>query len=219
MPPDWNAVLKNELDAPYFSALCSEIKKSYGTETVFPPAHQVFRAFQLCPFSNLKVVIIGQDPYHAAGQADGLCFSVNEGVRLPPSLRNIFKELESDVPGFVMPAAGDLRAWARQGVLLLNAVLTVKEASAGSHRALGWEKFTDAVINIISERKQAVVFLLWGNYAMAKRPLINADKHFVLTAAHPSPLARGAFAGCRHFSKTNAWLRAKGLSPIVWPLT
>jgi uracil-DNA glycosylase len=218
LPDQWQSLLQDETEKPYFKALKSRIRTQLGESAIFPPPPQIFRAFELCPPGQVKVVIIGQDPYHSAGQAHGLCFSVNHGVRVPPSLKNIYKELESDVPGFKSPLSGDLQAWAKQGVLMLNAILTVKEGSPGSHRTFGWEKFTDAVIRKVSELRPTVVFLLWGNYAIQKRQLIDENKHLVLTAAHPSPLARGAFFGCRHFSKTNAWLISKGLSPVNWSL-
>ena len=215
---DWNELLAAEYSKPYFDTLSRAVNSAYASGSVYPPAVQVFNAFNLCPFDAVKVVIIGQDPYHGAGQAHGLCFSVNEGVAQPPSLQNIFKELQSDIEGFVPPRSGNLEAWARQGVLLLNAVLTVSAGSPGSHRAFGWEVFTDAVISAISERKAHVAFLLWGNYAMSKEKLIDQSRHLVLKAAHPSPLARGAFFGCRHFSKANGFLAAKGLAPIDWRL-
>jgi uracil-DNA glycosylase len=215
---DWNNLLKDEFEKPYFLKLAESVNQAYKTSVVFPPARLVFNALSLCPFEAVKVVLIGQDPYHGAGQANGLSFSVNDGIRKPPSLQNIFKELQSDIPGFQIPESGNLEAWARQGVLLLNAVLTVQEALPGSHKSFGWENFTDAVIRCISQEKQHVVFLLWGNYAISKSPLIDAQKHLVLTAAHPSPLARGAFFGSKHFSKTNAYLSDKGVSPINWTL-
>jgi uracil-DNA glycosylase len=185
---------------------------------VYPPSGLVFNALNLCPFDTIKVVIMGQDPYHGAGQAHGLCFSVNDGVKQPPSLRNIFKELQADIEGFSPPESGNLQAWALQGVLLLNSVLTVAASSPGSHRSFGWEKFTDAVINAVSSRKDHAVFMLWGAYAISKEPLIDQQKHLVLKAAHPSPLAGGAFFGCRHFSKANSYLVEHGVAPINWKL-
>jgi uracil-DNA glycosylase len=179
----------------------------------------LFNALQLCPLSSLKVVIIGQDPYHGAGQANGLSFSVNDGIKVPPSLQNIFKELKTDIPGFEIPTSGNLEAWAKQGILMLNAVLTVQAGLPGSHKKYGWQNFTDAIIKLISDKKQHVVFLLWGNYAITKSELIDSNKHLVLTAAHPSPLARGAFFGSKHFSKTNNYLTANGLTPVNWKLT
>lgn len=219
LAPDWNDCLKNEFEKPHFIALSQSVNQAYKTATVFPPASQVFSAFNLCPFQNIKAVIIGQDPYHGQGQANGLCFSVSPGIAKPPSLQNIFKELLSDVPGFQIPASGNLEAWAQQGVLMLNAVLTVESGKPGSHKPFGWEAFTDAVIRLISDQKQNVVFLLWGAYAMSKAQLIDASRHLVLTAAHPSPLARGAFFGCKHFSKTNNYLMEHGLTPINWNLS
>lgn len=219
LAPDWNSLLAEEFEKPYFSALSQQVNQAYKSKTVYPPASQVFQAFNLCPWQQLKVVLIGQDPYHGPGQANGLCFSVNDGIRVPPSLQNIFKELESDIPGFVKPVSGNLQAWAQQGVLMLNAVLTVEAGLPGSHKAFGWETFTDAVIKHLSQHKQHLVFLLWGNYALGKAPLIDAQKHLVLRAAHPSPLARGAFFGSRHFSQTNAYLQSHGLAPVNWHLT
>jgi uracil-DNA glycosylase len=216
---EWNAMLKPEFEKPYYAKLTDSVNQAYKTSTVYPPAKLVFNALMLCPFDAIKVVIIGQDPYHGYGQANGLSFSVNDGIRKPPSLQNIFKELATDIPGFVIPESGNLEAWARQGVLMLNAVLTVQEALPGSHKSFGWENFTDAVIKLISDKKKNVVFLLWGNYAISKSELIDKNQHLVLTAAHPSPLARGAFFGSKHFSKTNKYLVEKGLSPINWSLT
>lgn len=215
---EWNELLQAEFDKPYYVALSQSVNNAYKTGVVYPPAKLVFNALALCPFHAIKVVIIGQDPYHGPGQANGLSFSVNDGIRKPPSLQNIFKELESDIPGFQIPESGNLEAWAKQGVLMLNAVLTVQQGSPGSHKIFGWENFTDAIIKLISERKKNVVFLLWGSYAISKSPLIDQEKHLVLTAAHPSPLARGAFFGSKHFSKTNKYLIEKGLSPINWSL-
>jgi uracil-DNA glycosylase len=215
---DWNKYLQEEFEKPYFSQLASSVNNAYRQQKVYPPADLVFNALNLCPFEKIKVVIIGQDPYHGHGQAHGLSFSVNDGVTFPPSLKNIFKELQNDIPGFQPPLSGNLNSWARQGVLLLNAVLTVQEGSPGSHKAFGWEHFTDALIRIISHEKEHIVFMLWGAYAMSKKVLIDPDKHLVLTAAHPSPLARGAFFGCKHFSKANAYLQNHGKTPIDWKL-
>jgi uracil-DNA glycosylase len=184
---------------------------------VYPPGSLIFNAFNLTPFDKLKVVIIGQDPYHGAGQAHGLCFSVPQGIKQPPSLLNIFKELKSDL-GIEPPSHGNLEKWAKQGVLLLNASLTVNEGEANSHAQCGWQTFTDAVIKKISDEKSGVVFLLWGNFARAKKSLIDTSKHFVLEAAHPSPLSGGAFFGSRHFSKTNELLKQQGKEPIDWSL-
>lgn len=216
---EWNDLLKSEFDKPYYHQLSKAVNQAYSSSTVYPPAKLVFNALQLCPFPKIKVVLIGQDPYHGPGQANGLSFSVNDGIRKPPSLQNIFKELQTDIPGFKIPESGNLEAWARQGVLLLNAVLTVQESNPGSHKNFGWELFTDAIIRLISEQKEHVVFLLWGAFAMSKATLIDAHKHLVLKAAHPSPLARGAFFGCKHFSKTNAYLSEHGLEPINWHLS
>jgi uracil-DNA glycosylase len=219
LPSDWLQYLQKETDKPYYRQLRDRIIQESKNSAVFPPAEKIFSAFELCPFEKIKVVIIGQDPYHGLGQAHGLCFSVSEGLKIPPSLKNIYKEMQSDLPDFKTPPSGNLQKWASQGIFLLNAVLTVREGAAGSHRALGWEAFTDAVITTISDNRQAAVFLLWGNYAIKKRHLIDEKKHLVLTAAHPSPLAGGAFFGCRHFSKTNEWLIANGIEPVDWSLT
>ena len=212
----WREALGAEFEKPYFSALAERLhaEKRAG-KTIYPPGDRIFRAFELCPLDKVKVVILGQDPYHGAGQAMGLSFSVPEGVPAPPSLRNIFKEIESDLGGR-MSGKPDLEAWAVQGVLLLNAVLTVRAGEPTSHAAIGWQTFTDAVIKTISERCEGVVFLLWGNYARSKACLVDTSRHSVLEAAHPSPLARGAFFGCRHFSRTNEILRAEGKEPIDW---
>jgi uracil-DNA glycosylase len=218
LSPQWNELLKNEFGKPYFKQLTDQVNQAYKTKTVYPPAKLVFNAFNLCPFENIKVVLIGQDPYHGPGQAHGLCFSVNDGVRQPPSLQNIFKELETDIPGFQAPYSGNLESWARQGVLMLNAILTVEGGQPGSHKSFGWENFTDAVIKLISDEKEHVVFLLWGNYALGKAPLIDSTKHLVLKAAHPSPLARGAFFGSKHFSQANKYLESHGIKAIDWRL-
>lgn len=214
----WRQLLISEIESEYFLQLEKRVLADYAAGPLYPPLEQIFSAFELCEPEKLRVVIIGQDPYHAAGQAHGLCFSVNAHVRIPPSLKNIFKELQSDISGFEIPASGNLSAWASQGVLLLNAVLTVMEGRPGSHRSIGWERFTDAVIRTISAHKQHVVFMLWGSYAIAKKNLINEQRHLVLTAPHPSPLARGGFFNCRHFSKTNSWLQRHGLPEIDWRL-
>jgi uracil-DNA glycosylase len=218
LSPQWNELLKDEFSKPYFENLSNRVNQAYKTATVYPPAKLVFNAFNLCPFDEIKVVLIGQDPYHGPGQAHGLCFSVNDGIRQPPSLQNIFKELETDIPGFRAPQSGNLERWAQQGVLMLNAVLTVEAGQPGSHKPFGWESFTDAVIKLISDKKEHVVFLLWGNYAFGKEPLIDTSKHLVLKAAHPSPLARGAFFGSKHFSQTNKYLESKQVKPIDWTL-
>lgn len=214
----WKKALAEEFDKPYFRELVAELhREKQAGITVYPPGGSIFKAFDLCPLDKVKVVILGQDPYHNPGQAMGLSFSVPEGVAAPPSLKNIFKEIESDL-GIRMSGSTDLTPWARQGVLLLNSVLTVRAGAAASHSGLGWQEFTDAVIRIISETQDGVVFLLWGNYAKTKAPLIDISRHHILAAAHPSPLARGAFFGCRHFSRANRILEYEGKSPIDWKL-
>ena len=214
----WGEALSAEWDKEYFRELARKLheEKDRGI-VIYPPGSKIFRAFDLCPLDAVKVVILGQDPYHGAGQAMGLSFSVPEGIAAPPSLKNIFKEIESDL-GIRMSGSPDLEPWARQGVLLLNSVLTVRAGVAASHAGLGWQNFTDAVIKLISERCEGVVFVLWGNYARSKAGLIDSGRHLVLQAAHPSPLARGAFFGCRHFSQANAYLVRTGRSPINWQL-
>ena len=214
----WKKALAEEFDKPYFRELVTELhREKQAGITVYPPGGSIFKAFDLCPLDKVKVVILGQDPYHNPGQAMGLSFSVPEGVAAPPSLKNIFKEIESDL-GIRMSGSTDLTPWAMQGVLLLNSVLTVRAGAAASHSGLGWQEFTDAVIRIISETQDGVVFLLWGNYAKTKAPLIDISRHHILAAAHPSPLARGAFFGCRHFSRANEILEYEGKSPIDWKL-
>jgi uracil-DNA glycosylase len=213
----WKTQLEEEFNKPYFKDLTSFVKDEYSKHQCFPPGKQIFAAFDWCPFDNLKVVIIGQDPYHGVGQANGLCFSVNNGIAHPPSLINIFKEIESDL-GTPYPTSGNLERWAKQGVLLLNATLTVRAHNAGSHQKKGWETFTDAVIQSISDKKENVVFLLWGGFAKQKTKLIDTSKHHVLTTGHPSPLSanRGYWFGNKSFSKTNSQLEQVGLEPIVW---
>ncbi len=213
----WKNILKTEFEKPYFKQLTSFVKEEYLKNTCYPTGNKIFAAFDYCSFTNLKVVIIGQDPYHGIGQANGLCFSVNEGVQHPPSLINIFKEMETDVKN-PYPKSGNLEHWAKQGVLLLNATLTVKAHTAGSHQKKGWETFTDSVISLISENKENVVFLLWGGYAKKKGLKINGSKHCILTSGHPSPLSanRGYWFGNRHFSKTNNYLINNGLSKVKW---
>ena len=214
----WKEALAGELEKDYFLELVSELHREKAAGTViYPPGPLIFNAFDKTPLPSLKVVILGQDPYHNPGEAMGLSFSVPDGVRIPPSLRNIFKEIESDL-GIRMSGSSNLEPWARQGVLLLNSILTVRAGAAASHRSLGWEYFTDAVIRCISERCEGIVFLLWGRYARSKAVLIDSSRHHVLEAAHPSPLAGGAFFGCRHFSRTNELLIAEGRSPIDWKL-
>lgn len=214
----WKQILADEFDSEYFAnlkAFLLEEKKKYQ---IYPAGNKIFSAFDLTPFDNVKVVILGQDPYHGAGQAHGLCFSVQDGIKQPPSLINIFKEIESDT-GIKMSDSGNLENWAKQGVLLLNATLTVRANQAGSHQNKGWEIFTDAVIRKISEKKQDIVFILWGSYAQAKTKIIDNSKHFILKAVHPSPLSvyRGFF-GSKHFSKTNEFLISKGKTPIDWKI-
>ncbi|AYA35683.1 uracil-DNA glycosylase [Hymenobacter oligotrophus] len=212
----WRKVLQPEFEKPYFQELIQFVKQEYQTQTVYPAGGQIFHAFDACPFDRVKVVILGQDPYHGKGQAHGLAFSVQFGVRSPPSLVNVFKELESDL-GMPRPDNGNLDRWAQQGVLLLNATLTVRASTPGSHQKKGWEEFTDAVIRIISEQKEHVVFVLWGAYAQKKAELIDSRKHLVLKAAHPSPYAADkGFFGSKPFSKTNAYLQQQGLEPIQW---
>jgi len=212
----WKEVLKDEFDKDYFRRLTDFVKNEYSSNTVYPPAGLIFNAFNLCPFSNLRVVIIGQDPYHGPGQAHGLCFSVKNGVEYPPSLINIFKEIELDL-GFPRPLSGDLTRWAGQGVLLLNAILTVRAHQAGSHQKKGWEEFTDSVISIINRQKSNVVFLLWGAYAQKKGENIDRTKHLVLESVHPSPLsASRGFFGNHHFSRCNTYLNEKGLAIVDW---
>jgi uracil-DNA glycosylase len=213
----WAEQLSNEFDSAYFSDLTKTVKSAYlsGTPT-YPPAKQIFSAFELCPFDKVKVVILGQDPYHGEGQAHGLSFSVPDGTTIPPSLKNIYKEIQADL-GIEVPSSGNLERWATQGVLLLNATLTVAGGQPGSHQGLGWETFTDAVIKKISAEKSHVVFLLWGKYAQAKADLIDGTKHLILKAPHPSPFsAYTGFFGCRHFSKTNEYLKDTGQSTIDW---
>lgn len=214
----WKDALAGEFEKPYFASLVRFLREEKAAgKKIFPPGGQIFHAFELTPVSKLKVVILGQDPYHGLGQAHGLSFSVPEGVPAPPSLKNIFKEIESDM-GVNMSGYPNLEKWARQGVLLLNAVLTVRSGEAASHSKIGWEEFTDAVIRYISDNCEGVVFMLWGNFARSKSGLIDHTRHCVLEAAHPSPLARGAFFGCRHFSRANGYLASCGKQPIDWQL-
>ncbi len=212
----WKKILADEFNKAYFVKLTKTIKKSYLETTVFPPSKLILNAFELCPFSKVKVVILGQDPYHGDGQAQGLSFSVPEGVKVPPSLQNIHKELKSDI-GTPIPNSGNLESWAKQGVLLLNATLTVLPGKPGSHQGLGWETFTDAVIKKISEEKINVVFILWGKFAQNKKGLIDDTKHLIIESPHPSPFsAHTGFFGSKPFSKTNQYLKAKKLKEIVW---
>jgi uracil-DNA glycosylase len=215
----WKEVLKQEFSKPYFQNAVTFIKveKSQG-KTIYPPGPLIFNAFEQTPFDNLKVVLLGQDPYHGAGQAHGLSFSVPDGIKPPPSLINIFKELHSDV-GVPIPSTGNLTTWAQQGVFLLNSILTVRANEPASHQKIGWQEFTNGVITKISEQKEGIVFLLWGKFAHEKQVLIDETKHHVLKAAHPSPYsADKGFFGCKHFSKTNSYLMKQGLDPIDWSL-
>lgn len=214
--PSWKTKLEKEFESPYFKDLIGFVRNEYINHKVYPPGKEIFAAFDACPFEGLKVVILGQDPYHGAGQANGLCFSVRDGVRMPPSLVNIFKEIQQDL-GKPIPLSGNLERWANQGVLLLNATLTVRESSPGSHQNHGWETFTDAVIRVSSSEKSGVVFLLWGSYAQKKGEIIDRSRHLVLLSAHPSPFsADRGFFGNKHFSKTNDYLRSKGQKEIDW---
>ena len=214
----WNNVINSEINKPYFREIEAALTKSIDEgKKVFPPESLIFNAFNLTALDELKVVIIGQDPYHNPGQAMGLSFSVPQGVRVPPSLKNIYKEINDDI-GCPIPDHGDLSSWASQGVLLLNAILTVEEKSPASHSKIGWQTFTDAIITFISDVKEGVIFMLWGKYAQGKASLVNDKKHYILNAAHPSPLARGAFFGCKHFSKCNNLLDKQGKQSINWTL-
>ncbi|MGB5363668.1 MAG: uracil-DNA glycosylase [Aureibaculum sp.] len=213
----WKPILKQEFNKEYFKNLTTFVKSEYQQYKCFPKGSEIFAAFDFCSFDDLKVVIIGQDPYHGVSQANGLCFSVNNNIGMPPSLQNIFKEIETDL-GKPIPANGNLERWAKQGVLLLNATLTVRAHQAASHQKKGWETFTDAIISEISSKKRDVVFLLWGGYAKKKGVIIDNNRHFVLTSGHPSPLSanRGLWFGNKHFSKTNTFLKSKGLAVIEW---
>lgn len=212
----WKEHLSQEFEKPYFKKLMSFVRDEHKAHKVYPPGPKIFNAFEKCSFENTKVVVIGQDPYHGPGQANGLSFSVNDGVPKPPSLVNIFKELHDEI-GKPIPESGNLESWAEQGVLMLNAVLTVRHKSPGSHTGKGWEQFTDAVIRVISEEKTEVVFMLWGRYAQEKGASINKDKHLVLSSPHPSPFsARRGFFGNGHFLKANEYLKDKGLEPVRW---
>jgi len=214
--PSWKQVLQEEFDKPYFEELANFVRDEYKSKQVFPPPKDIFKAFDLCPFDKVKVVILGQDPYHGDGQAHGLCFSVNKDISMPPSLVNIYKEIVSDVGG-KMPIHGNLEHWAEQGVFLLNAILSVIAHQPTSHQNKGWETFTDEVIRLVAEKKEHVVFMLWGNYAQSKEWMIDQNKHLVLKAPHPSPLsAHRGFMGCKHFSKANEFLKKNGLEPIKW---
>lgn len=214
--PSWKSRLSEEFEKPYFKELTDFVRQEYQSRAVYPPPANIFKALDECPFDEVKVVILGQDPYHGAGQANGLCFSVGPEIPLPPSLKNIYKEIADDL-SVPAPETGDLSRWAKQGVLLLNATLTVAAKQAGSHQNKGWETFTDAIIQTLSDQKKDVVFLLWGRYAQSKSPMIDPIKHLVLTAPHPSPLsAHRGFFGCKHFSRTNEYLESVGQSPVQW---
>ena len=215
--PDWKELLAPEFEKPYFAQLTEFVRQEYASRRIFPRGSNIFRAFDKCPFEKLKVVIIGQDPYHGEGQANGLCFSVNDGIPFPPSLQNIFQEISTDI-GTPVPSTGNLDRWAEQGVLLLNSVLTVRAHQAASHAGRGWETFTDAVIKIISEKKENLVFFLWGSYAQRKGAFIDTQRHLVLKSVHPSPLSanRGGWFGNHQFSQANAYLKSHGLKEIEW---
>ena len=215
---DWLAPLSPEFKKPYYAELYKKVREEYSTRQIFPPADEIFTAFELTPLSEVKVVIIGQDPYHGDGQAHGLCFSVKPEIETPPSLVNIYKELNSDLGCFI-PNNGYLTKWAKQGVLMLNTVLTVRAHQANSHRGIGWETFTDAAIRILNEQDRPIVYLLWGKPAQMKKSMLNNPKHLILEAPHPSPLsAYRGFFGCQHFSKTNEYLKENGLDPIDWQI-
>ncbi len=212
----WKEILALEFEKDYFIRLTNFVRQEYKTTTVYPPGNLIFNAFNLCPFQEVKVVIIGQDPYHGEHQAHGLCFSVNDGIQFPPSLKNIFKEIENDL-GIGIPQSGNLTRWAQQGVLMLNATLTVRAHQAGSHQRKGWEEFTDAAIRALVEKREHLVFILWGAYAQKKGAFIDRQKHLVLTSVHPSPLsAHNGFFGNKHFSRTNEYLMEHGEAPIQW---
>jgi uracil-DNA glycosylase len=214
--PHWKKLLNNEFEKPYFSALTEFVKSEYATQKVYPPGRLIFNAFDKCPFDQVKVVILGQDPYHEPGQAHGLCFSVPDGTPPPPSLQNIFKEIQEDL-GIPVPKSGNLERWAEQGVFMLNATLTVRAHQAGSHQKKGWETFTDQVVRLLNDSENHLVFILWGSYAQRKGEFIDAKKHLVLSSVHPSPLSsHKGFFGNHHFSKANAYLTSHGKEPIRW---
>ena len=215
---DWQQALKTEYAKPYYKKLYQFVNEEYRTRRIFPPGKDIFNAFHLTPLSEVKVVILGQDPYHGDGQAHGLCFSVNQGVEIPPSLVNIYKELHDDI-GFEIPSHGNQTHWAEQGVLLLNTVLTVRAHQANSHRGMGWEEFTDAAIRVLNEQDRPIVFMLWGRPAREKKKLLNNPRHLILEAPHPSPLsAYNGFFGCRHFSRCNQFLESHGATPVDWQI-
>jgi uracil-DNA glycosylase len=214
----WKAVLADVFEMPYFQEVAGVLRQAKAQgKVIYPPGSLIFNAFNATPFPDVRVVILGQDPYHNPGEAMGLCFSVPRGIKTPPSLTNIYKELNSDL-GLPIPAHGDLSAWTRQGVFLLNAILTVERNQPASHQKIGWQDFTNEVIRRLSDRRDNLVFMLWGNYARKKAELIDAGRHLILEAAHPSPLARDAFRGCKHFSKANTYLEAHGYGPVDWRL-
>lgn len=216
--PSWQQILKPEIEKDYFKDLILNVENKYEKGICYPPKNLIFEAFNQCSFEDLKVVIIGQDPYHGKGEANGLCFSVNDKIKIPPSLRNIFREINEDLDTIFIPTSGNLQRWAQQGILLLNATLTVAENQAGSHQKIGWETFTDAVIKSISDNKNQVVFLLWGNFAIKKGKNIDRNKHLVLESGHPSPLSanQGKWFGNKHFNKTNTYLKSIGKTEINW---
>jgi len=215
--PSWHEQLAPEFDKPYFKTLMEFVKEEYAENTCYPKGSEIFSAFDHCPFDQVKVVILGQDPYHGPGQANGLCFSVRDGIAVPPSLQNIYKEITNDV-NIKTPESGNLERWAKQGVLLLNATLTVRAHQAGSHQRKGWEQFTDAVVSTLSRKRENIIFLLWGGYAKKKGAKVDAEKHKVLVSGHPSPLSanRGYWFGNTHFSQTNDYLKSIGKTPIAW---
>lgn len=218
IPQDWKLILANELDQTYFAKLIEDVNNEYSNNVCYPKKDLIFSAFNYCSFKNLKVIIIGQDPYHGEGEANGLSFSVNEGVKIPPSLRNIFREINDDLNSVFYPTNGNLERWAKQGVLLLNTSLTVRKDLPNSHKKLNWAKFTDAVIQNISDTKEHVVFLLWGAFAQKKINLIDSEKHLILCSGHPSPMSanQGKWFKNKHFSQTNTYLKSKGISEITW---
>jgi len=218
LPPEWHYQLKDEFKKPYWKALCDALQSRAEKETILPPRDEIMKAFTACDFSKVRVVIIGQDPYHDIGQAEGLCFSVKRGVKIPPSLVNIYKELESDIPGFKRPSHGSLVDWANQGVLLLNATLTVKAHEANSHSQLGWSNFTKAAIMKLANNRENIVWLLWGGFAQKLGSGVSATRHKILKAGHPSPLSQKSFFGCKHFSQCNQFLKSKGLPEIDWQI-
>lgn len=215
--PSWKEKLRDEFEKDYFNKLTDFVKEEKSTQIIYPPNKLIFSAFEHCSFEDTKVVIIGQDPYHGAGQANGLCFSVSDGIKIPPSLLNIFKEIQTDL-GKPIPKSGNLERWASQGVLMLNATLTVRAATAGSHQNKGWEQFTDAVIRVLNNEKQHLVYMLWGSYAQKKGSFVDSKNNLVLTAKHPSPMAAnyGGWFGCKHFSQANTYLQNEGLKEIEW---